>query len=107
MSFNLWHIAVLLILIALTLPALIHVWLPSNLPDIGKLAWTLIIVLLPGLGPLLWYCWRLSMKIMQRSREEELTRPRRPATDLGAKYERSRRERLGGQRAACRPNGWH
>ena len=46
MSFNLWHIAVLLILIALTLPALIHVWLPSNLPDIGKLAWTLIIVLL-------------------------------------------------------------
>ena len=43
MSFNLWHIAVLLILIALTLPALIHVWLPSNLPDIGKLAWTLII----------------------------------------------------------------
>lgn len=67
MSFNLWHIAVLLILIALTLPALIHVWSPSNLPDIGKLAWTLTIVFLPGLGPLLWYCWRLSMKITQRS----------------------------------------
>lgn len=67
MSFNLWHIAVLLILIALTLPTLIHVWLPSNLPDIGKLAWTLTIVLLPGLGPLLWYRWRLFMKIMQRS----------------------------------------
>ena len=54
-------------LIALTLPALIHVWLRSDLPDIGKSAWTLAIVFLPGLGPLLWYCWRLSMKIMQRS----------------------------------------
>jgi len=67
MRFNFLHIAVFVMLIALTLSALIHVWLRSVLSDIGKTIWTLIFVLLPGLGPLLWYCWRLSMKITQRS----------------------------------------
>lgn len=67
MRFNFLHIAVLLILVALTVSALIHVWLRSDIPDTGRIIWTLIIVLLPGLGPLLWYCWRLSMKITQRS----------------------------------------
>ena len=66
MSFNPGHIVVLLVVIALTVPALLQVWWRSELPVLGKSAWTLVIAFLAVLGPLLWYCWRLSTRIMQR-----------------------------------------
>ena len=65
MPFNPGHVVVLLIVIALVVPALLQVWWRSGLPVLGKSVWTLVIAFLVGFGPLLWYCWWLPTRLMQ------------------------------------------
>ncbi|ALC98578.1 hypothetical protein AM609_02170 [Actinomyces sp. oral taxon 414] len=59
------HVIVLVIVLVLTVVALVQVWRQNNtMPTAGKVVWTAVIIILVGVGPVAWYCWRLGDRLL-------------------------------------------
>ena len=68
------HVIVLVIVLVLTVVALVQVWRQNNtMPTAGKVVWTAVIIILVGVGPVVWYCWRLGGRLLN---SKILKRPR-------------------------------
>lgn len=57
MSISYTQLAIMFAILVVSVLALIMVWRRETMPVLGKIVWTLVILLLPVFGMVCWYLW--------------------------------------------------